>query len=117
MVVSKTTGVESKSQNEIEEEENKMLKEELASDAKAAAEERKELGLEVDSAAGIESVGGSTFKSETSGGGAANAIEEASRKMKLIALKAYQTKVIKSRLERTDYSANLFNELNMISLD
>ena len=42
MVVSKTTGVESKSQNEIEEEENKMLKEELASDAKAAAEERKE---------------------------------------------------------------------------
>jgi len=45
-----------------------------------------------------------------------NAIEEASRKMKLIALKAYQTKVIKSRLEGTDYSANLFMELNMVAL-
>ena len=45
------------------------------------------------------------------------AIEEATRKMKAVALKAYQDEVIKSRLERTDYSENLFKELNMISLD
>lgn len=121
LVLSKAAGQEAKSVDEIEEEENKMLKDELASDAKAAEKERKEEGLDVDSMAGNskadgESAGASTFKSEGSGG-AVNAIEEASRKMKLIALKAYQTKVIKSRLERTDYSANLFHELNMVSLD
>lgn len=37
--------------------------------------------------------------------------------MKLFAQKAYEAEVVKSRLERTDYSANLFNELNMVALD
>lgn len=37
--------------------------------------------------------------------------------MQLIAKKAYETEVKKSRAERTDYSANMFMELNMIALD
>jgi hypothetical protein len=45
------------------------------------------------------------------------AIEEASRKMRLVALKAYQSEVIRARLDRTDYSRDVFNELNMTSLD
>lgn len=49
--------------------------------------------------------------------GAMGAIEEASRKMRMVALKAYQSEVIKARLDRTDYSRNVYQELNMTSLD
>lgn len=120
VVLSKASGKEQKSEKEIEAEEDGILKAALAADARTLALQKKEDG-DVDSLAGAsagdrDSAGGSTIKSDNSAG-AGNAIEEASRKMRLIALKAYQTKVIKGRLERTDYSANLFNELNMVSLD
>lgn len=91
VVLSRTSGKEQESQKDIEEEEDKILAEALRADRRAAEAAKKE-DAEADglaeSVADKDSAGGSTLKSENSAG-AVNAIEEASRKMRLIALKAY----------------------------
>jgi len=55
-------------------------------------------------------------KSAISSVNAANAVEEATKKMMELAALAYEEKKIKMRDSRFDYSDNFYKELNIISL-